>query len=183
MRPFFPTTLPIHQEDDWHADRQEICRRRYGVIETVAGQLVAIHFRPWPKLMAWPEIWPVGAQYHGRGEADRCLLYYNRPLWHSRFLALRYIVSSKRTSYATFRAALISLDRVAELLGVDALLCDAANSRISDRLMRRFGWEPHKPSRWHRNYIKRFYGSYPSSTPPPANRLPGSPLIRQRWGR
>jgi hypothetical protein len=23
------------------------------------------------------------------------------------------------------------------------------------------GWEPHKPQRWHRNFIRRFYGVYP----------------------
>ena len=45
----------------------------------------------------------------------------------------------------------------------DALLCDVASNRISDRLMRRWGWESHKPQRWHRNFIKRFYGQYPSS--------------------
>jgi hypothetical protein len=64
------------------------------------------------------------------------------------------------TSLATFRAALTALDRLAELKRTDALLCDAANVRISDRLLRRWGWAPHKPQRWRRNYIKRFYGVY-----------------------
>ncbi len=27
--------------------------------------------------------------------------------------------------------------------------------------MDRLGWEPHKPQRWHRNFIRRFYGQYP----------------------
>jgi hypothetical protein len=45
---------------------------------------------------------------------------------------------------------------------VDAIVCDAANLRISERLMKRFGYEPHKPQHWHRNFIRRFYGSYPS---------------------
>jgi hypothetical protein len=56
------------------------------------------------------------------------------------------------------------LDRIAELKRTDAILCDAANTRLSDRLLRRFGWEPHKPERWRRNFIKRFYGVYPAST-------------------
>jgi hypothetical protein len=59
---------------------------------------------------------------------------------------------------------LTALDDVAELKKSDALLCDAANTRISDRLIRRFGWQPHKPQRWHRNYIKRFYGEYPAKS-------------------
>jgi hypothetical protein len=28
-------------------------------------------------------------------------------------------------------------------------------------MLARFGWEQHAASRWHRNYIKRFYGEYP----------------------
>ena len=59
---------------------------------------------------------------------------------------------------------MLVLDQIARLKRTDALLCDIAGSRISDRLMSRFGWEPHKPQRWHRNYIKRFYGQYPAPT-------------------
>lgn len=137
-------------------------RRRYGVIETACGQVVAIHLRPWPKLLSWPEIWPTGASYRARGDADRCLLYYNQPRGHSNFLALKYIVSTAGTSFPTLRAAVDELDRIAELKRTDAILCDAANLRISDRLLARFGWEPHAPGRWRRNFIKRFYGVYPA---------------------
>ena len=134
---------------------------RYGVIETAGGRVVAVHLRPWPKLLSWPEIWPTRGRYHARGDADRCLLYYNQPRGYANFLALKYIVSTAGTSYATFRAALVELDRIAELKRSDALLCDAANTRLSDRLLARFGWEPHAPGRWRRNFIKRFYGVYP----------------------
>jgi hypothetical protein len=153
---WFSTTI-----DDWNTDREELKRRRYGIIETAAGRLVAIHLRPWPKLLSWPEIWPAGPAYHARGDADRCLLYYNQPRRFSSFLTLKYVVSTRGTTYATSRAALVALDQLAELKGIDALLCDAANTRLSDRLLRRFGWTPHKPQRWHRNFIKRFYGNYP----------------------
>jgi hypothetical protein len=147
---------------DWRAGRDELLRRRYGVIECTAGRLVAVHLRHWPKLASWPEIWPVGPGYHARGPVDRCLLYYNQPRRHSNFLALRYVASTLGTSYATTRAALSALDAVAELKRTDALLCDAANTRISDRLLARFGWVAHKPQRWRRNFIKRFYGVYPT---------------------
>lgn len=141
--------------------RAALGRGRYGVIETAGGQVVAIHLRPWPKLLSWPEIWPTRGRYHAHGDADRCLLYYNQPRGHANFLALKYIVSTAGTSYATFRAALTELDRIAQLKRSDALLCDAANARLSDRLLARFGWEPHAPARWRRNFIKRFYGVYP----------------------
>ncbi len=148
----------IHSWPEAHA---AICARRYGVIETSAGQFVAIHFRPWPKLFSWPELFPVGPTYHARGKADRCLLYYNQPWRHSSYLALKYIVSTGGSSYSTFRAALTTLDAVAQLKQSDAILCDAFNSRLSNRLLSRMGWQPHKPQRLHRNYIKRFYGKYP----------------------
>jgi hypothetical protein len=147
---------------DLHADHETIVRRRYGIIEVSRGSLVAVHLRPWPKLISWPEVWPTGGAHHARGEADRCWLYYNQPLGFANFLALKYIVSSAGSSYATFRAALETLDRIAELKRTDAVLCDAANSRLSERLMRRFGWTAHRPQRWRRNYIKRFYGTYPA---------------------
>ena len=152
--------------DDWKSGEAQIRTGRYGVIETSAGQLVAVHLRPWPKLFSWPEFWPVGNSYHARGRHDHCLLYYNQPRGHSSFLALKYVVTTPGTPYATFRAALTTLDAIAELKQTDAILCDAFNSRLSDRFLRRMGWEPHKPQRWHRNFIKRFYGNYPGVVVP-----------------
>lgn len=154
---------------DWNAALDVIRSRRYGVIETSVGQFAAIHFRPWPKLLAWPEIWPVGPTYHARGQADRCLLYFNQPLMHSRYLALKYVVSTSGTSSATVLAAMTMLDAVAKLKRSDAILCDVTNARFSDRLISRMGWQSHKPQRWHRNYIKRFYGVYPELRLPLAN--------------
>jgi hypothetical protein len=137
--------------------------RRHGVIETEEGALRAVHLRPWPKLVSLPELWPQGTRYHARGEADRCLLYFNQPRRTPNFLALKYVVSTAGTRYRTFRAALTALDAVAAIKQTDAIVCDAANMRLSERLMARLGWEPHKPQRWHRNYIRRFYGVYPAA--------------------
>jgi hypothetical protein len=154
--------LLIETIDDLASGCQRICVRRYGVIETADGQFRSLCLRPWPKLIAAPEFLPLGPRYHQRGEADRCLLYYNQPRSMPNFLALKYIVSTLGTSYQTFRAALKVLDAIAEMKQTDAIVCDAANVRLSDRLLARLGWEPHKPQRWHRNYIRRFYGVYPA---------------------
>lgn len=155
--------LTVHQ---WNEAEEPVRSRRYGVIETSAGKLTAIHFRPWPKWISWPEVWPVSPEYHARGKSDRCLLYYNQPRRHSGFLALKYVVTTAGTPYATVCAALTTLDAIAQLKQTDAILCDASNSRLSDRLLARHGWEPHKPQRWHRNFIKRFYGKYPDAPVP-----------------
>jgi hypothetical protein len=146
---------------EFGAGRELIRGRRYGVIETAGGELQAVHLRAVPKMFALPELLPLGPRYHGRGDADRCLLYYNQPWRMSNFLALKYVVTTLGTSYRTFRVALLALDAIAELKGVDAIVCDAANVRLSDRFMARMGWESHKPARWHRNFIRRFYGEYP----------------------
>jgi hypothetical protein len=160
MMPFVETIY------DFDAGRERARARRYGVIEIVGGSLRAIHLRPWPKLFSWAELWPAVARYHARGAADRCLLFYNQPRRQPSFLALKFVVSTAGTSYRTFRASLVVLDAIAKLKQVDAIVCDAANLRITDRLLARLGWEPHKPQRWHRNYIRRFYGNYPAVTLP-----------------
>ena len=154
---------PVETILDLENGRERIRARRYGVIETAGGALQSVHLRPLPKLVSLPEFVPLGPRYHCRGSADRCLLYYNQPRRMPNFLALKYVVSTSGTSYRTFRAALVVLDAIAELKHIDAIVCDAANIRLSDRLMVRLGWEPHKPERWHRNYIRRFYGVYPTA--------------------
>lgn len=147
-------------------------RRRYGVIDIRDQRLAGIHLRPWPKVVGWPDLRVLGPWLHRRRPGNRCLLYYNQPLRCRNFLALKYMQSFRGTTLATFQLALRVLDEVARLKGADALLTDVANLRISDRTMRRYGWEPHAPSRWHRNYIKRFYGCYP----PPLELVDGQPI-------
>jgi hypothetical protein len=136
-------------------DDAAVLRRRYGVIETRGGQLVRVSLRPWPHVASLRELWPLGDRWRPMGPADRCRLYYNQPRGHDGFLALRYVASTPGTSYATFRAALVALDTIGRLKGIDALLCDAANQRLSDRFLRRMGWEPHAPMWGRRNYIRR----------------------------
>ncbi len=162
---FFTKRLPCATLEEWNAAISEIRAGRYGVIETKAGRLVSIHLRCWPKLIDLPDLWPVGDRHHRRGPTDCCWLYYNQPRRFPNFLALKYLVTSQATNYSTLRVALKTLDAVAELKQTDALLCDAANHRISDRSLARQGWQAHKPQRWHRNFIKRFYGVYPASVP------------------
>lgn len=150
--------------DPFGADESQLARGRYGVIETRGGRLVAIHLRRWPKIASALESEWWGRRIHERQKGDRCLLYYNQPRRCPSYLALTYILSNRDTSFASFRRALQTLDEVARLKRSDAILCDAWNLRISDRLFARWGWEPHKPQAWHRNFIKRFYGVYPQRT-------------------
>jgi len=170
----FSMIWPCETITDFDAGRERIRTRRYGVIETSGSSLTAVYLRPLPKLLALPDLVPLDPRYHASGEDDRCRLYYNQPRRMPNFLALKYIVSTSGTSYATFRAALQVLDAIAAVKRSDAIVCDALNVRLSDRLMQRLGWEPHKPQRWHRNFIRRFYGVYPPSALGAWDRTPAS---------
>lgn len=150
--------------DPFDADCGRLRAGRYGVIEVRAGRLHAIHLRWWPKIVSALESEYWGRRYHDARPGDHCLLYYNQPWRFPGFLALTYVLSSRDCTFATAHRAAETLDEVARVKRTDALLCDAWNTRISDRLLTRWGWEPHKPQRWHRNYIKRFYGSYPPAS-------------------
>lgn len=149
--------LRTHTITDPAANPGLLRTKRYGVIETAGGRLLRVRLRPWPHVLSLRELWPLSDRHHAAGPADRCWLYYNQPRSASQFLALKYVVTTHGTSYRTFRAALETLDLIAELKNADAILCDAANHRLSDRFLRRQGYVPHAPMPWRRNYIRRLY--------------------------
>lgn len=154
--------MPLFESVHDIARDAEILRRRpYGVICVEDEQLRCIRLRPWPKIISQPEIALWGQWLHGSASGDRCWLYYNQPLRHRNFLALKYVVSSQHASFKTFRGALVLLDEMARIKRSDAILCEVPNRRISDRLLRRWGWERHLRASRRRHFIKRFYGSYP----------------------
>lgn len=155
MPPLFETVTDLSAQAD------VVRCRRYGVIEVEEGRFRQVRLRPLPKFYTPFDFFLRGEGYHRSRPGDRCLLYYNQPRSFSNFLALKYVVSTRDATLATFREALDVLDQIAEIKGTDALLCEVANFRISDRLLARWGWAPHAPSRWRRNFIKRFYGVYP----------------------
>ena len=155
MPPFFETVTDLGAQAD------VVRRRRYGVIEVAEGSFQRLLLRPLPKFYTPFDYFLRGEGYHRSQPGDRCLLYYNQPRNFSNFLALKYVVSTRDATLATFRGALDVLDQIAEIKRTDALLCEVANFRISDRLMGRRGWAPHAPARWRRNFIRRFYGVYP----------------------
>lgn len=132
---------------------------RYGVVEAGDGRFARIELRPFPKLVLLPEIW-FGRLIHRRRPGDRCWIYYNQPRSSPSYLAVTYFFSLSETRLATVDRALEALDEVARIKQTDALVCDAMNDRLSERLLHRHGWEAHCPSCWHRHFIKRFYGQY-----------------------
>jgi len=133
-----------------------VVRRRYGVIETAEGRLRRVLYRPYPKISTELGIRFFGRLKHSLFGGNRCRLYFNQPRRCPTFLALQYVETTCDADYATFRRALTTLDEIARLKQVDALLCDASNLKLSDRFLARLGWVPHAPMPGHRNFIKRF---------------------------
>lgn len=151
-------------ENDLRDPDGKIFCRAYGIIEIENGNFRQIRFKPWPKIISTFEVNHFGEKTHTQSEAmDRCTLYYNQPFFHKKFLALKYLVSNKGTSFRSFRLATKILDEIARIKESDALVCEVSNVRISDRLLARWGWEEHLAENAGRHFIKRFYGKYPPS--------------------
>ncbi len=150
---------------DFAGGLETLRRRRYGVIEVADRRFRRIVLRPFPKVVSAPGILLFGQWHHRHHRGDSVRLYYNQPRRFSNFLVLKYIESGRDTSLGTLSRALAVLDEIARRKRSDALLCDVANWRITTKLLARGGWTPHCPTRLHRHFIKRFYGSYPG---PPA---------------
>jgi hypothetical protein len=151
----------FEQVSDLQQGAEVLRRRRYGVIEVADERLVRICLRPWPKRASWIEARLWGRWQHHFCPGNRCRLFYNEPRSAPGFLAVSYMVSTRATTWATCRGALCVLDEIARLKRADALVCDASNLRISDRLLKRWGWAPLGSGKLHRPFIKRFYGTYP----------------------
>jgi hypothetical protein len=147
-------------DQDFAAQFGRLVPRRAGVIEVVGGQPFAARARLWARRPSQIEAWLWGSRSHRRRPGDHCWLYFHQPRRFPSFLVVGYVLSTRQTSLATIRVTLALLDLLAERKRTDALLCDVATARISDRALARWGWEPLAPSRWHRRHIKRFYGQY-----------------------
>ena len=146
---------------DLRHETEVIRRRRYGVIEMVDERFKRIVLRPWPKKITLFEHWLWADRCHARRRGNRTWLYYNQPLGHSNFLAFTYGLSAAQTTLATVRGALMVLDEIARIKESDAIVCEVVNSRISDRLLTRWGWEPlGEQGGWRRRFIRRFYGDF-----------------------
>jgi hypothetical protein len=141
---------------------EQIAAAPYGMIEVWQGSLQFVQLRPWPKLISGVEALWIGGWTHRHLPRDRVQFWYSQPVAHRNFLVLSYAMSALGATTVSIRAALQTLDRIAELKRSDAILCQASNPRLTDRVMRFWGFERHLPHKRGRHYIRRFYGEYPS---------------------
>jgi hypothetical protein len=135
--------------------------RAHGMIEARDGRFQRVVLRPLPKFVSLPEVMFLGRYHHRRRRGDHCVLYYDQPRQMPNYLAVKYLCSDRDTTVGTLRRILETLDEIARIKRTDAIVCDVSNWDLSTAIMTRLGWEPHCPSLWHRNFIRRFYGNYP----------------------
>ncbi len=122
------------------------------------GRLVAIRRR---RIAAPASIARVWFQTRFRpGRNDECILDY-RSSRLGGFIVLDYVRSGPATRFATFRGACQMLDEVARQRQAVAIFAHVSTDAISDRLLLRWGWEPHANKLRGRHWIKRFYDGYP----------------------
>lgn len=150
--------LPVLTEP---ASQGDLLRaRRCGRIVIHEGRLSAVHGRWWAHAGSLMEVY--WQKWRRTLTSDRCELYYHVPWGSSRYLTLDFVRSGPKTSLSTFYAATLVLDEIARLKDSNAIVCNVTNTRISDRLMERWGWQAHCPNWKGRHFIKRLYGEHPT---------------------
>lgn len=138
---------------------QRLVQRRAGRIVAERGRLQAVHGRWVPYYGNLLQVyWDTAVRQFGR---DRCEIYFHQPRTASSFLTLSYVRSGPETSPSTIYAATLVLDEIARLKSSNAIVTQVTNSRITDRLLARLGWQAHCEQWRGRHFIKRFYGHYP----------------------
>lgn len=92
-------------------------------------------------------------------EGDVCCLDYHVPRGMSAFVTLDYVRSGDATRYATAIGAFQVLDEIARLRKSYAIVAHVSNSRITDRHLKRAGWERHLLDWPGRHFIRRMQPS------------------------
>lgn len=145
---------------DLRQDSARLRRWRCGAVEMAGGRLERISRRLWPRRVSI-----AGAWWDARrrpGGADRCRLFWHVPRLAPGVLAIDYAQSGRDTRLGTIHGALVVLDQIARIKQCQIAVCHVTNDRITDRLLRRWGWEEHCANERGRHWIRRYYGQYPA---------------------
>lgn len=97
-------------------------------------------------------IWQAG---WGRSTGSDCVIDYHTPWGMPAFLTLDYMRSGRMAGYRSFCKAVQTLEAIAEQRNAYAIVAHITNSSITDRLLRRWGWQPHCLEWKGRHWIKR----------------------------
>ena len=140
---------------------EKIRRWRFGRIVMRAGKLVEIQRRLHCGSVSVAQVW-WQARY-GRREDDVCWLDYHQPWGMPGFLTLDYVRAGTKAGYRSLAGAANVLDEIARIRGSSAIVAHVTNAGITDRFLRRLGWQRHLEDWDGRHWIRRFYEGYPPS--------------------
>ncbi|MCG8648264.1 MAG: hypothetical protein MI861_00435 [Pirellulales bacterium] len=141
---------------------EKIRRWRCGRIVMRDGRLVEVQRRLFCGSVSVAQVW-WQAKY-SRCDDDVCWLDYHQPMGMPQFLTLDYIRSGRSAGYKTIVGACNVLNEIARIRSVSAIVAHVTNRSISDRLLRRLGWQQHLQHWNGRHWIRRFYDGYPESS-------------------
>lgn len=130
---------------------------RRGRVTMREGKLVSIAPRWWSLPTSIARVW--WQERFRPGEVDQCQLDY-RSSRLGGFIVLDFVQSGPATQLDTFRGACQILDEIACIRQAVAIVAHVSTTAISDRLLRRWGWQPHAHGLAGRHWIKRFYDGY-----------------------
>lgn len=98
---------------------------------------------------------------HRNAVCDKFELYYTATRRSQGFITVDFIYSGQAAGLSSLFGALAVLDVIAQSREALAIVAHVGNRRISPRLLRRCGWEPHAANLGENHWIKRFYAGYP----------------------
>lgn len=126
------------------------------------GRLVEIQHRLLAGSVSVAQVW--WQNRYGRNDDNVCWLDYHQPLGMPGFLTLDYVRAGTQAGYKSFIGATHVLTEIARVRGSLAIVAHVSNGNISDRFLKRSGWEQHL-TKWNgRHWIRRFYDGYPESS-------------------
>lgn len=144
----------MQNEPQIHQWQVTIRGARAGRIVAESGRVVEVRRRWMPYRASLPEVF--FERTFRPQPPGRCVLDYHLPRRCPGYITLDYVRSGRDTSFASFRAAIFALDRVADLHAAEAIVCHVTTPSLSDRLLRRWGWQQHCLQWKGRHWIKRF---------------------------
>ena len=125
----------------------------YGEIEVSKGELLAVYPRWWPKIASQWEAWQ--DSYLRRLPIDVCRIYYSFPMRTPGFMTVIYAHSGPKTQFKTLYRGVTVVDEIAAIWNAEAIVCQATNERLNERLLTRLGYVRHAFSLGNNHFIKR----------------------------
>jgi hypothetical protein len=154
--------LCLGHTTDIRSSTEALQRWRCGRIVVQQGRLVRVEHRLMCGSASMAQVW--WQIKYGRTDDDLVWLDYHQPLGIPRFLTLDYVRSGTQAGYRSFLAAINLLNEIARIRSAQAIVAHVSNGKISDRFLRRQGWQQHMNDWNGRHWIRRFYDGYPQST-------------------